>query len=170
MAPRTYTNPAPQTEAARQQLGNFYCELCGKGYARANEFSSHETSYEHNHNKRRKELKSMSMGMQNAMSKKKKKDNTDDGLKPVAANPPPVRTFKKLGGFKTVGLKVDGEADTKTDVVQDVSRATAVTAKAEKTKDKDKDESDADDMEWECYDPLRGTPCGSECRGLCASV
>ncbi|KAF2453374.1 hypothetical protein BDY21DRAFT_356518 [Lineolata rhizophorae] len=59
MPPRAHTNPPPKTESAREALKSFYCDICNKGYARQNEFSAHELSYEHNHNMRRKELRNM---------------------------------------------------------------------------------------------------------------
>lgn len=40
-----------QTESAREARKSFYCELCGKGYARMNEFEAHEGSYDHLHTK-----------------------------------------------------------------------------------------------------------------------
>lgn len=41
----------PQTESAREARKSFYCELCGKGYSRMNEFETHEGSYDHLHKK-----------------------------------------------------------------------------------------------------------------------
>lgn len=48
---RMLTNPPSQTESAREARKSFYCELCGKGYARMNEFEAHEGSYDHLHTK-----------------------------------------------------------------------------------------------------------------------
>lgn len=49
-ANRYKKNPS-QTESAREARKSFHCELCGKGYARMNEFEAHEGSYDHLHTK-----------------------------------------------------------------------------------------------------------------------
>ncbi|KAI9781254.1 MAG: hypothetical protein M1816_002437 [Peltula sp. TS41687] len=59
MPPRGLTNPAPKTESAREARKSFFCELCQKGYSRMNEFEAHESSYDHQHKKRLKEMKQM---------------------------------------------------------------------------------------------------------------
>ena len=42
---------ASQTESALQAAKSFYCDLCGKGYSRINEYEAHEGSYDHLHKK-----------------------------------------------------------------------------------------------------------------------
>jgi hypothetical protein len=49
MAPHGNTLPQALTESARAARMSFYCEMCGKGYARMNEFQAHESSYDHSH-------------------------------------------------------------------------------------------------------------------------
>lgn len=48
-----------RTESARDALRSFYCDLCGKGYGRASDWDAHLLSYDHQHNKRFKEMKDM---------------------------------------------------------------------------------------------------------------
>ncbi|KAK9481204.1 hypothetical protein V1514DRAFT_274095, partial [Lipomyces japonicus] len=48
-----------QTEAARQALRAFHCDLCNKGYSRMDEYDTHMGSYEHQHRKRYVELRQM---------------------------------------------------------------------------------------------------------------
>lgn len=153
-----YTNPAPQTESARQQLSNFYCDLCGKGYARQNEFASHEGSYEHNHNKRRKELKAMSVSMNSAHTKKKKGAD-DEGIMEISGESGrgAVRGFKKVSGFKRVGGTVDAGTEEERAPVVEVKKV-------------EREESDAEEPAYEYYDPAKGAPCGDGCRGLCGTA
>ncbi|KAL1311290.1 hypothetical protein AAFC00_001474 [Neodothiora populina] len=56
---RSTTLPSAQTESARELARKFYCELCGKGYARIDQIETHENSYEHQHRKRAKEMRAL---------------------------------------------------------------------------------------------------------------
>lgn len=38
----------------------FFCDLCAKGYARISELNAHESSYDHHHRKRAKDLRDAS--------------------------------------------------------------------------------------------------------------
>ncbi|PSK56034.1 Zinc finger protein 804A [Elsinoe australis] len=60
---------------------NFYCNLCGKGYARAPELEAHENSYDHQHKKRLKEMKAMTRNPTAAVSssraEKRRRENNE---------------------------------------------------------------------------------------------
>lgn len=159
MAPRTITNPAPQTASARAALAAFHCALCGKGYARQNEFAAHEASYEHNHNKRRADLRRMNSAMSAAGRSDADKDGSGGiiriqlgaaaGKRDGAAGGG-GKGFKK-SGFKSIGgaaepAKPDGEAAGEGAVVGS------------------RDEMEDVDDGYELYDPRHPTGCGPECR------
>ena len=61
---RPTANPVPKTQAAREALRSFYCDLCDRGYSRINEYEAHlsrfrsslslsqaDFSYTHTHKK-----------------------------------------------------------------------------------------------------------------------
>jgi hypothetical protein len=61
-AMRPTANPVPKTQAAREALRSFYCDLCDRGYSRINEYEAHlsrfvplslddDFSYTHTHKK-----------------------------------------------------------------------------------------------------------------------
>jgi len=61
-----------QTEAAKQALASFYCELCDKKYARASQFEGHLSSYDHQHKKRFKEMREMQRDPSDAARRKER--------------------------------------------------------------------------------------------------
>jgi Zinc-finger double-stranded RNA-binding len=57
--PRSTTLPSASTASARAARAAFFCDLCQKQYTRQNELEAHESSYDHLHKKRLKEMKSL---------------------------------------------------------------------------------------------------------------
>ncbi|KAI9681544.1 MAG: hypothetical protein M1817_002829 [Caeruleum heppii] len=122
MPPRGFTNPAPKTESARAARKSFFCELCQKGYSRMNEFEAHESSYDHTHKQRLKDLKTMTRDPHASTKARRAERKADEKsglitIKPVKLDgPPPPSTSSQLhattagaagggGGFKKGGFK-----------------------------------------------------------------
>ncbi|KAI9651864.1 MAG: hypothetical protein M1831_007529 [Alyxoria varia] len=162
-----------KTDAARASLQSFYCTLCNKGYSRQNEFAAHESSYEHNHNQRRKDLKSMNQAMSRG-SGGTNKDDAAGGLikvKPIELGKGATagEGGKKKGGFKKGGFKSafgEGEAEVVVDVPRDREGEGDVVDVKEVVGDEMVVDSDEDDLGYECYDPRRPTGCSSDCKGM----
>ena len=45
-AMRPTANPVPKTQAAREALRSFYCDLCDRGYSRINEYEAHLSRFD----------------------------------------------------------------------------------------------------------------------------
>lgn len=180
MAPRHFTNPAPRTESARQAVRSFYCELCEKGYARMNEFEAHESSYDHQHKKRLKEMKQMQKdphAVEKARRAEKRADEKSGliSIKPVKLDMGGAKGSS--GGFKKGGFKsAFGGADVKKEVVDQDEAADMrsvpdfkktgepVMNPAEPVSRPQSAESETDD-DYEYYDPNKPTDCWDGCTG-----
>ncbi|KAL9109800.1 MAG: hypothetical protein Q9187_008125 [Circinaria calcarea] len=168
MPPRGFTNPAPKTESAREARKSFFCELCSKGYSRMNEFEAHESSYDHQHKKRLKEMKQMQRDPLASTKARKAERKADEKsglitIKPVkldSQSVPAAGSGFKKGGFKNAF----GGEDEKKDA------AGPVTAKKETNDDQNAFvegvpvESDSDE-DYEHYDPMKPTDCFEGCSG-----
>ncbi|KAF2226366.1 hypothetical protein BDZ85DRAFT_211147, partial [Elsinoe ampelina] len=59
----------------------FFCTLCSKGYARAPELEAHENSYDHQHKKRLKEMKSLTRNptaaVKDSRAEKRRRENSE---------------------------------------------------------------------------------------------
>ncbi|PHH51721.1 G patch domain-containing protein 8 [Ceratocystis fimbriata CBS 114723] len=109
MAPWHQTLPPPQTQAAKNALQSFFCQLCSKGYARVNEYEAHLGSYDHSHKQRLKDMKAM-VKDSNAVARARKAEAKADGI--VSVKIPRVeesntssQTTSTSGGFKKGGFK-----------------------------------------------------------------
>ncbi|KAK6501073.1 hypothetical protein TWF481_008923 [Arthrobotrys musiformis] len=70
--------PVPLTQSALDARKSFYCELCGKGYGRMNEFEAHESSYDHQHKKRFMEMKQMQRGASSAEARRERERRAEE--------------------------------------------------------------------------------------------
>ncbi|KAF2424273.1 hypothetical protein EJ08DRAFT_421247 [Tothia fuscella] len=114
MPPRSAPAPAPMTESAREARRAFFCDLCQKGYSRMNEYDAHQSSYEHNHRQRLKDMKQMQKDPLAAEKARKAELKADKaGLKSVKLSDSAAGRAPRIkkGGFKTVfkSNKVDEE-------------------------------------------------------------
>ncbi|KAJ8103114.1 hypothetical protein POJ06DRAFT_63062 [Lipomyces tetrasporus] len=153
---RATANPAPRTEAAKQALKNFYCELCQKGYSRMDEYENHTNSYEHQHRKRFNELRQMQKDTA-SIQQRREREAKESGMRAIALDSVNVTAFSstsKSAGFKSIG---GGFRRVGTDRKQDAGKAAtdqAVGSKSRSATTKSVDESDSEsDGEYEHYDP-----------------
>ncbi|KAJ6262819.1 Zinc finger protein [Drechslerella dactyloides] len=172
--------PVPLTQSALDARKSFYCELCGKGYGRMNEFEAHESSYDHQHKKRFMEMKQMQRGASSIEARRERERRAEEKaglitIKPLkTANDSNVsgsadeagsrvgrKGFKSAfgaveqpsGGPKqTGGFKKAFTSNTEID---------SLTTKSTKSHDHDGvDEtapSDTDDESYNLYDPSKPT-------------
>ncbi|MCJ1281388.1 hypothetical protein MMC26_000707 [Xylographa opegraphella] len=174
---RGLTNPAPKTESAREARKSFYCELCSKGYSRMNEFEAHESSYDHQHKKRLKEMKQMQRDPLASSKARKAERKADEKSGLITIKPVKLDLASSVGagsGFKKGGFKnaFGAEAVKKEDEDMDTSGIRAGSGFKKTGGGDDRDvtvrqelvESDTDD-EYEYYDPLRPTDCFEGCLG-----
>lgn len=72
---------ASKRELIKQEIRDvtraFFCELCGKGYAKVSEWENHESSYDHHHRKRLAELKEHTRKMIPDEEKKRKREEKE---------------------------------------------------------------------------------------------
>ncbi|CAO1598586.1 hypothetical protein XANCAGTX0491_002348 [Xanthoria calcicola] len=98
-------HPAALTESAREARKSFHCELCNKGYGRINELEAHESSYDHLHKKRLKDLRHMTRDP-SAPSRARRQEQKAN---PISIKPLSTITASsastKAGGFKKGGFK-----------------------------------------------------------------
>ncbi|KAK9369135.1 hypothetical protein V1509DRAFT_510633 [Lipomyces kononenkoae] len=102
---RATANPAPRTEAAKQALKNFYCDLCLKGYSRMDEYENHTNSYEHQHRKRFNELRQMQKDT-SSIQQRREREAKESGMRAIALDTVNIGTSSsttKSAGFKTIG-------------------------------------------------------------------
>ncbi|KAI9700708.1 MAG: hypothetical protein M1836_002077 [Candelina mexicana] len=172
MPPRGLTNPAPKTESAREARKSFYCELCSKGYSRMNEYEAHESSYDHQHKKRLKEMKQMQRDPLASSKARKAERKADEKsglitIKPVKLEAPPTTSaagggFKK-GGFKSAFGDTEGEEKKAPKVEAEFKKALV----KEEIVNMDRDtlvESDGEVEGYEYYNPRQPTGCGPACK------
>ncbi|KAI9795619.1 MAG: hypothetical protein M1833_006940 [Piccolia ochrophora] len=178
MPPRGLTNPAPKTESAREARKSFFCELCQKGYSRMNEFEAHESSYDHQHKKRLKEMKQMQRDPLASTKARKAERKADEKsglitIKPVKRDAPPPAAGANAGsgsGFKKGGFKSAFGADVKVEEEEEpqptpaapkpgagFKKVFAGTEEGVKESGEEVEESDTEDEGYEMYDPERPT-------------
>ncbi|KIW48510.1 uncharacterized protein PV06_01087 [Exophiala oligosperma] len=160
MAPRGFTLPPANTQSAKQARSAFFCSLCQKGYSRMNEFEAHESSYDHQHKKRLKEMKEM----QRQVQPKKEEKGPLMQIKLGSAN----KTIATGGGgFKKGGFKNAFAPANDDDTHMNTENKTNDTDEAQNPTMDDED-SDVTDVE-DYYDPRRPTGCIPECRSRLAA-
>ncbi|EXJ69076.1 uncharacterized protein A1O5_08011 [Cladophialophora psammophila CBS 110553] len=154
MPPRGFTLPPANTQSAKQARSAFFCSLCQKGYSRMNEFEAHESSYDHQHKKRLKEMKEMQRQVQ---PKKEEKGP----LMQIKLGGGPKSTATSGGGFKKGGFKnafapADDEPKANVEKKEDAEII-------DEKREADVDDSDLTDDE-DYYDPRRPTGCMPGCK------
>ena len=161
--PRPPTLPPASTASARAARAAFFCDLCQKGYSRMNDFEAHESSYDHQHNKRRVEMKQMQKQVKDSLPRKEERGP----LMSIKLGGTKDKDAASGGGFKKGGFKkmnafapVDGisaEIGTDTDSGREEP-------KIKVEADVDSDMTDEEDY----YDPKRPTECPPGCPGALA--
>ena len=162
MPPRSKPLPLASTESARLARAAFLCELCQKQYTRQNELEAHESSYDHLHKKRLKEMKSLQGKM--AVPQKKEvgemRSLTGTGGREGVVS---VKLGgggggdKKKGGFRNAFSGME-----KRDEVGDGGGGEGGgNLKEAREEEVDSDVTDEDDY----YDPRRPTGCLPGCSG-----
>jgi hypothetical protein len=122
-----------------------------------NEFEAHESSYDHQHKKRLKEMKEMQRQVQPRKEEK-------GPLMQIKLGGAP-KSVASGGGFKKGGFKsafAPAEDESKEGIKQDVVGASNDKA------DIDMDDSDLTDVD-DYYDPRRPTGCTPSCKGHVAA-
>ncbi|KAL9109973.1 MAG: hypothetical protein Q9227_005496 [Pyrenula ochraceoflavens] len=157
MPPRGFTLPSAKTDSARAARSAFFCSLCQKGYSRMNEFEAHESSYDHQHKKRLKDMKEM---QRQSQPKSKEEKGPMISVKLGGAGKSTGGGFKK-GGFRSAFGPVDDEPVKKEEVDVSMDDADAADPAFIDTKDIDSDVTDEEDY----YDPRRPTGCMPGCQG-----
>ncbi|KAK7207265.1 hypothetical protein BZA70DRAFT_286630 [Myxozyma melibiosi] len=172
---RSMVNPAPRTEAAKQALKAFHCDLCQKGYSRMDEYETHISSYEHQHKKRYNELKQMQKDSSMTAEQRREREMRESGMRTISLDSIQVSTttssstavaaggapstakagFKSIGGggFKKFGSKAK-TATTPT------AAASTSTVKTEIPRNDFANEENSDseiDADYEHYDPRHPT-------------
>nr|OQO29292.1 hypothetical protein B0A51_04086 [Rachicladosporium sp. CCFEE 5018] len=166
MAPHGSSLPKAATESAKAARRAFFCELCQKGYARMNEYEAHEGSYDHQHRKRLKEMKSLtrdpSLNQPSAFTSRS--TNAQSGELRSLALPAitPTTGAKKKPVFRTVGAPAPSTATTTATTVGSLPGLTGLAGLA------GGDESGAVRNGWasEAYDPAVVSGCSDDC-GVC---
>jgi len=160
MGPRGFTLPAASTASAKAARSAFFCSLCQKGYSRQNEFEAHESSYDHTHKKRLKEMKEMQR--QVVQPKKDEKGplvqiKLGGAGKPTAASSSGTGGGFKKGGFKNAFGVPEELTEAKKEKEEDVETRVESVREVPLNKEAEVD-SDATDEE-DYYDPRRPTGC-----------
>ncbi|KAK9450555.1 uncharacterized protein V1518DRAFT_414145 [Limtongia smithiae] len=146
---RATANPAPRTEAAKQALRSFYCDLCSKGYSRMDEYDTHISSYEHQHKKRFNELRHMQRDPSTAQQRREREMN-EAGMHAIALNSKVLATGRSSGGggFKRVtGASSTPAVATASTSQQDTAPSTQEARVAEQDSDSE------GEISWDRYDP-----------------
>lgn len=145
----------------------FFCDLCQKGYARANEYAAHESSYDHTHKKRLKELKAMDKSMSDSVSKARRNEEKAAGIikiNPIALGSAAAKReggggFKK-GGFRSAFGKAAEEEGEKAVEAELAAVEAPVSCAADAPH-----VLESDDEDYENYNPRRPTGCPPNCKG-----
>ncbi|KAF2843291.1 hypothetical protein M501DRAFT_1028100 [Patellaria atrata CBS 101060] len=159
MPPRSFTNPAPKTESAREARKTFFCDLCNKGYSRMNEFESHEQSYDHQHRKRLKDMKQMQRDP-NAADKARRAERRADEASGLIAmkieDDKPITTGKfKKAGFVSAFRDEEVKPGFKKAFAEDEIKPTP------QPKEDEEDESDFETSDPNYYNPTKPTGCAT---------
>lgn len=133
-----------------------------------NEFEAHESSYDHQHKKRLKDMKEMQNQMTNSTRKEEKGPLMSIKLGGASGGKSGGRGFKK-GGFKNAFALVEygGKEVKREDDIDDADsgkKATGGRISEERGEDEDSDITDQEDY----YDPRKPTGCMPGCRGVAA--
>jgi len=136
-----------------------------------NEFEAHESSYDHQHKKRLKDMKEMQNQMQSSTRKEEKGPLMSIKLGGTSTAKPGGGGgggFKK-GGFKNAfGSVDDGKSEVKKED-DEVDRGAGRSLTDEpRVVDKQEEDSDITDQE-DYYDPRKPTGCTPACPGAAAS-
>jgi len=180
----TLSPPPHQTESAREARKSFFCDLCQKGYSRINELETHESSYDHTHRKRRKDLDAMQRDP-NAASKAREAERRADERAGVAVMKPLALGsggggggggFKK-GGFRSAfgavggGVKKEGAGEVAVKREEDggvgvkkeeAEKEERMMVDVEEVTNLGEDESDSEGLDYDYYRPRRCEEC-AEC-------
>ncbi|KAK9239900.1 hypothetical protein V1525DRAFT_397081 [Lipomyces kononenkoae] len=153
---RATANPAPRTEAAKQALKNFYCDLCLKGYSRMDEYENHTNSYEHQHRKRFNELRQMQKDT-SSIQQRREREAKESGMRAIALDSASVGTSSstnKSAGFKTIGGGFKRMGGDKRQDTSKITTGRTVGLKTSGATTKTDDGSDSEsDGDYEHYDP-----------------
>lgn len=126
-----------------------------------NEFEAHESSYDHQHKKRLKDMKEMQRQVQTAGRKEDKGPLMSIKLG-SAASKPKTGGFKK-GGFKNAFGPIDDSMDDGKKETQESDNAFGKMSGQDADQvDEDSDVTDQEDY----YDPRRPTGCTPGCPGV----
>jgi hypothetical protein len=128
-----------------------------------NEFEAHESSYDHQHKKRLKEMKQMQRDPLASSKARKAERKADEKSGLITIKP--VKLELGGGGFKKGGFKnAFGVEEKKEDVKVAKGFKRVGGLEGEASLKGEGDESDTDDG-YEYYDPRRPTDCFEGCRG-----
>ncbi|KAL8879345.1 MAG: hypothetical protein Q9192_008252, partial [Flavoplaca navasiana] len=156
------------TESAREARKSFHCDLCNKGYGRINELEAHESSYDHLHKKRLKDLRQMTRDPSApSRARRAEQKNNPISIKPLSATPSTKTGGFKKGGFKNAFGPAEDD-DGEEEVVKEVGGRDVREEKEDVREGNGDEESDDDDDgldEGERYDPRRPTGCWAGCEG-----
>lgn len=154
--------PSAKTDSAKAARSAFYCDLCQKGYSRMNEFDAHESSYDHQHRKRLKDMKEMQRQVQTSGRKEEKGPLMSIKLGGSSTKSGGGGGGFKKGGFKNAFAPVGGTEEVKKeedDVDNVFVRNQAVAKDDNVPEDEDSDITDQEDY----YDPRKPTGCMPGC-------
>jgi Zinc-finger double-stranded RNA-binding len=163
LSQRGLTLPPASTTSAKAFRSAFYCDLCSKGYSRQNEYDAHESSYDHQHKKRLKEMKNMQKQAQQPLRGREEKGPLVQiklGAGKANEGTAVVGSGVKKGGFKKGGFKsafgagVEEQIEVKKDEGFGVGEM-----RAKPALDEDSDMTDEEDY----YDPRQPTGCMPAC-------
>lgn len=127
-----------------------------------NEFEAHESSYDHQHKKRLKDMKEMQKQVQNAGRKEEKGPLMTIKLGSSSTKAAGTGGFKK-GGFKNAFGPVDDGSETVKKEEDDVASTSARRMSSSKDeKQLSEEDSDVTDDE-DYYDPRKPTGCTAAC-------
>ncbi|OAL39344.1 hypothetical protein AYO20_01214 [Fonsecaea nubica] len=155
MPPRGFTLPPASTQSAKQARSAFFCSLCQKGYSRMNEFEAHESSYDHQHKKRLKEMKEMQRQVQ---PKKEEKGP----LMQIKLGGATKSAAAGSGGFKKGGFK-NAFAPAVEEPKPELEKRHETEPPVAEKRDVDMDDSDLTEDE-DYYDPRKPTGCMPGCK------
>ncbi|KAF2083215.1 hypothetical protein K490DRAFT_52231 [Saccharata proteae CBS 121410] len=162
---RTFTNPAPKTESAREARRAFFCELCQKGYARMNEFEAHEASYDHQHKKRLKDMKQISKDPMAAEKARRAERKAEQNSGLISFKPVKLDSGSTAGaGFKKGGFK-SAKGFKKAFAVDEEKVEEKKVEKKIRLVDDD-EESETEEFGYQYYDPRKPTDCHPGCAGI----
>ncbi|KAK9454323.1 hypothetical protein V1511DRAFT_511681 [Dipodascopsis uninucleata] len=164
---RSTINPAPRTEAAKQALRSFYCDLCQKGYSRMDEYENHTNSYEHQHRKRFLELRQMQRDS-SSIAQRREREAKESGMRAISiesvekpsdsnntSNSSGTGTkagFKAIGGgFKRIGSKKESATIANAAGKSELIASESINKKYESGSDSE------EDTDYTRYDPNQPT-------------